>query len=651
MENKYSKLFERISINGMDLRNRFALAPMGTFLEDEDGLMCEKSLRFFEERAKGGAALIFSEIQWVNKNNEGWLNSQKVIDTPAQTKSWYWLAERVHAHGSKLCIQLSPGLGKNAFLFDDSPQMTLVKSASVLPMHYRPDLNTVEMTREEIKENVECFRRAAQRVLTAEADAIEIHAHVGYMLDQFMSSQWNHRTDEYGGSFENRMRFITEIYQAIRDEVGPRFPILVRLSLDHMYEGGRKPEESIQIAKYLESIGVDALDIDVGSYEKKKWVQPSYYAGDGPLAYASEMVKKAVSIPVLNAGSHTPDSALDAVENGKADIIMMARALIADPELPNKVFEGRTEDIRPCMRCNRCLDRPWMGLYVRCAGNVQATAEEAFTIRKTDQPKNVVVVGGGPGGMEAARVAALKGHHVKLYEMAPVLGGQLIPASAPSFKYRLAEFMKYHITQLGKTGVEVHLNTAIDENSPELENADVIIVATGAVPFVPNIKGIENKNVIEVTKAHENWDSIKGQKIVVAGGGMSGCDAGIELAMNGRQVTIIEMQNKIAPDEKIDDNRSWLNDELNENHVTVLTGHKITEIKENGVVAVDSNGEEKFIEADTVIAAFGMRPNSEIAQKICNKYQSIVRLVGDCEKIRTIEGAERTGFFAGWGID
>ncbi len=648
MNKKYEKIFERININGMDLKNRIAMAPMGTFTENEDGTMSEKALRYYEERAKGGAGLIISEIQWVSNKNEAWLAPQVAADTSLQTKSWYQLAERVHAHGAKLCIQLSLGLGKNAFIYDDT--LSEIKSASDVPMFYRPDKKCTPMTREEIKEAVACFGRAAKRVVYAEADAIEIHAHVGYLMDQFMSSQWNTRTDEYGGSFENRMRFITEVYEAMRKEVGPNFPIIVRMALDHQYEGGRTAEEGIRIAKYLESIGVDALDIDLGAYEHRKWIFPTHFAGVGSMVEAAAAVKKEVKIPVLNAGNHTPDSAAKALEEGKADVILMGRPLIADPEVPNKIFEDRLEDIRPCLFCNQCTGRSWNGLYVRCASNAQATAEGMFDIVKTDNPKNVVVIGGGPGGMEAARVAALKGHNVTLYEKAPVLGGQLIPAAAPSFKFRIGELMQYHIVQLKKAGVKVVLNTAIDENSPELENADAIIVAAGASPFMPPIKGIDGKNVIEVTESHAHPELVKGNKILIAGGGLSGCDAGIELAMEGKEVVIVEMQKVIAPDVTKIDNRNWLLDTMEKYNVTAMPGHKISEITENGVYAVDAEGNTKFIEADTVISSFGMKPNSDLAERICKKYNSIVSVVGDCKKITAIEGAERGGFFAGWAI-
>ncbi len=287
--------------------------------------------------------------------------------------------------------------------------------------------------------------------------------------------------------------------------------------------------------------------------------------------------------------------------NSKPFYLNKNKHLIADPEIPNKIYEDRLEDIRPCLFCNQCSGRSWNGLYVRCATNAQATAEGEFVITKTEKPKNVAIIGGGPGGMEAARVAALKGHNVTIYEKDTQLGGQLIPAGAPSFKFRIAEFMKYQITQLEKTGVKVMLNTCIDENSKELENADVIIVATGATPFMPPIKGINGDNVIEVTYSHAHPELIKGQNIVIAGGGLSGCDAGIELAMEGKNVTVVEMQKVIAQDVTKIDNRNWLLDTMIKYNVKAMPGHRISEITNRGVIVTDLEGNTKTIEADTVI--------------------------------------------------
>lgn len=648
MSNKYAKLFERVTINKMHVKNRFAMSPMGTFTENADGTLPDKTLNYFEERAKGGAGLIISEVQYITNKLDPWLAYQTIIDSDEQMKGWYKMGELVHAHGAKLCIQLGCGLGKNAFIFDgDGGDMV---SASENPAFYKPEKMCRPMTKEEIKETVSAYERAARRALTAEVDAIEIHAHAGYIFDQFMTPIWNRRTDEYGGSFENRMRFITEVYQAIRGVVGPDYPILVRMAADHDFDGGRTLEDGIEIAQYLEGIGINAFDIDRGCYEEKKWIVPTPYAGTSSMAEAAGAIKKAVSVPVLNSGTHTPDSALQAVEAGKIDIVMMGRPLIADPDLPNKLFRGHPEDVRPCLFCNECGGQLYKNLYLRCAVNARAAAEEDFPLTPTLEPKTVAVLGGGPSGMEAASVAAQRGHKVTLYEKSGELGGQLIPAAGPAFKTHLSNLVAYHKAQLKKYGVDVRLNKAIDENSPELAQADNIVVALGAVPCLPPIKGVDLPNVVEVTEAHRQPERIKGERILIVGGGLSGCDAAIELAREGKKVTLVEMQDQVAPEVWNIDNRNPLLFELRDLGIEVLTGHTIQEFTETGAIAKNASGSAVKLEADTVIASCGMRSETELADRICDKYTSAAIPVGDCVKQGQVSGAVRGGFFAGWSI-
>lgn len=649
MRNKYAKLFECVTINKMTLKNRFAMSPMGTFTENPDGFLSPRTINYYKARAKGGAGLIISEVQYITNKLDPWLQYISTADTDEQLKGWSMLAEAVHSHGAKLCVQLGCGLGKNAFAFDgDGGDMV---SASENPSFYVPGKMCRPMTTDEIHETVAAFGRAARRCVTAEVDAVEIHAHCGYILDQFMTPAWNRRTDEYGGSFENRMRFITEVYYAIRNVVGRDYPILVRMAADHDFEDGRTTEESIEIARYLEKLGINAFDIDLGCYEEKQWVVPTPFAGFSCMADGAAAIKKSVNVPVLNSGTHTLDSALEAVENGKTDVVMMGRPLIADPDLPIKAFRGRAEDIRPCIFCNECGARLYQNRYLACAINPQAAAEQDYPIVKTDDPKKVAVVGGGPAGMEAARVAALSGNNVTLYEKSGELGGQLIPASAPRFKKRLAALRDWEKVQLKKLGVKVFLNKAIDENSPELEDAYKIVVALGATPVVPPIKGIDNRNVVEVTAAHRNPELVKGDTILVAGGGMSGCDAAIELAMEGKNVTIIEMLETIAPDVWNIDNRNPLLFQLKKQNVKMLTGHKIVEFTNKGAKVQTPSGEIIELDADMVIASFGMKSESDLTKKICNKYTTAAIAVGDGNKIGQIAGAVRNGFFAGWSIE
>ncbi len=642
MVKNFEKLFERGKIKNLSLKNRIVMAPMGTFSENHDGFPSSAQIEYYRARARGGIGMLIIEAQYCTNKTDPWIDYITTADTDQQMKGWSYIIEAIHSEGCKACVQIGCGLGRNAFPFSDAQMV----SASEVPSFYFPDKLCRAFTLDEIHNLVGAFGRAAARAVVAEADAIEIHAHSGYILDQFMTPAWNKRTDEYGGSFENRMRIVKEIYEAMRAAVGPDFPILMRMASDHDFEGGRTLEESIEIVNYMKNLGVDAFDIDRGCYEEKQWIVPSIYAGDSCMVDGAAAIKKACGVTVLCAGTHTPESAEKALEEGKCDFVMMGRPLIADPDLPNKILEGHREDVRPCLACNQiCVGRLYQNRKIGCAINVMAVAEGDYELKKTANPKNVAVIGGGPGGLEAARVAALQGHNVTLYEKNDVLGGQFRIASVPSFKKRLKNFVDWEVRQCEKAGVVFKMNTEINADSAELAEADRIIVATGARPFLPNIPGIEH--AVEVCASHLDPTLVKGQKIVVAGGGLSGCDAALDLAMEGKDVTIVEMLDALCPTALLD-NRNPLMFKLRDNHVTQLTSTKITEIAENGVKVCGPEG-EAFIEADTVIAAFGTRSNNEYVDAICQKYPT-TQVVGDCAKVGQVAEAVRGGFFAAYSI-
>lgn len=645
MIHKYSNIFSRYHLKGLDLRNRMVMSPMGTFSDNRDGSFSSRMIEYYRARARGGVGMIIVEAQYVTNKTDPWIGYMTTAGTDEQMQSWALLSDAIQAEGAKVCIELGCGLGRNAFDFSGEPMV----SASAVPSFYSPDKLCRPLSVEEIHDIVEHYRIAGKNAVRAEVDAVEIHAHAGYLLDQFMTEAWNKRTDEYGGSFENRMRIIREIYEALRSEVGPDYPILLRMAADHDFPGGRTLEEGKKIARYLEKMGIDALDIDVGAYEHKQWIIPSIYAGDACMAdYAAE-IRKVVDIPVLCAGTFTPDTAEEAIETGKCDLVMFGRQMIADPETPNKMREGRTEDIRPCLYCSEyCMGRLYKNRIVSCAVNAQAVWEKEYPLTRTESPKKIAVVGGGVGGMEAARVAACCGHDVTLYERSGRLGGQVLAAMQPPFKRRLKMYVAWQIRQLEKYGVNIVYNRTIDETSPELEDADRIIVAAGAELLTPPIPGIGGENVVSVLDAHLKPELIEGKRIAVAGGGASGCDCALELAMNGYQVSIIEMAEKIAA-KMLLDNRNPLMYRLAEHNVEILTSHKITAITSDGIRAVDQEGKEVLIAADTVISAFGTRPNRKLADRIAEKYPT-TSVIGDCNKIGQVGDAVRAGFFAAWGI-
>ena len=644
MENKYAKLFEPVKLGNITLKNRFVMAPMSTC--DNLGFhMSEPMIRFCEERAKGGAAMIFTECQAVDKI-DSMTSLYKTAGTPNQEKEWKHFNERVKKYDVKTCCQLGSGAGRNSVNIPFGKAL----SSSKLPLFANPKKYTKAMTESQIHDLVKAFGRAAASAKRAGFDAVEIHSHTGYLLDQFISKCWNHRTDKYGGSAQNRARICVEIIEEIRANVGDGFPIIFRVSMDHRVPGERNLEESAEIIRVLDKTSMDAFDVDLGSYDSDSWgVTPEYY-GDAAQMPAAQAIRVLTDKPVFNAGSHTPDTALSAVENGVVDIIMVGRALIADPQYVNKIQQGRLDEIRPCLRCNNyCIYHFFSLLPLSCAVNPEAAAEDTFAIPQTNHPQKIAVIGGGPGGMEAACVAAKSGHKVVLYEKSSQLGGQLVAASEPEFKDQLAKLIGYFVNQMKLLGVDVHMNTEITADSHELTQADQIILALGGSPIVPRIPGIDRDNVIEVVAAHTTRRSAVKGDVVILGGGLSGCDFALELAKENKKVTIVEMMDKLAA--KCNwTSRSALMAELNRYGVKQLTNSKAVSFTDAGVVIETADGTQKTLPANTIIVALGTRGNQQAAQAIQARYPKAIP-IGDCNTVGQVGNAVYSAYEAIWLLE
>lgn len=640
----YEKLFTPFKVGNMEVKNRIGMSPMGTNSSFTNGRKDAQEIDYFIERVKGGAGIIFMGCQMLNEkiaqgSMEGYLDTYTVL--PSLTS----VCDGVHRYGAKIVCQISPGTGRNAFpdTFGNPPI-----SSSETPSVFNPEIKCHAMTKEEIAQMMEGFKFAAGLAQDAGYDAIEIHAHAGYLIDQFMSPVWNLRTDEYGGSPENCARFPKEIIQAIKSVVGDTMPVIFRISLDHRFPGGRTMDDSLKLLKILEEAGVDAFDIDAGCYETLDYIFPPSYLGESCMSYVCEEARKTVQVPLFTAGTLAPDSALALIESGVVDFTNMGRALIADPELPNKLMEGRPEDIRPCLRCNEyCIGRIWnKHTKLGCAVNPQAMEEVRFAVQKTDQPKNVVVIGGGPAGMEAARVAAIEGHHVTLFEKSDHLGGVMGDICTASFKQNIKKLTTWYKVQLKKLNVDVHLNTEITGEEEILTSCDKIIAGCGAKPVIPPIPGIDGENVISILDVHRNPSLLKGEQIVVCGGGASGLDGALEMASEmGKKVTVVEMLPQCGKDVFFI-NQITLFRKLAESNVTLMTSTKVIAMDDKGLTVECEDGTQKHLEADTIVSAFGMRPDLTVIDKIKEKYHIKTRVIGDSSRLGKIGEAVRDGFYA-----
>ena len=639
------ELLEPGRIGNVTVKNRVVMTPMGVFgLPDPDGALNSRGIEFYTERARGGTGLIMPAATLVTGAFESTVCALYLLDSMDKAVRWSRLAEEVHNYGAKLGAQLSAGLGRVSINFYGKPDYIPV-SASAVPAFWMPHVSCRPLTALEIASLVTSFGRAARMAMGAGVDVIEIHGYGGYLLDQFMSSLWNSRSDRYGGDLDGRMRFPLEVVEEVRNACGDEVPVIFKFTPVHYTEGGRELAEGLEVARRLQEAGVDALHVDAGCYESWYRAIPPVYSPQACQAELAGEVQEVVGIPVIAGGKlGDPDVAEAVLRDGQAEFIGLGRSLLADPAWVSKVKEGRPEDIAPCIGCSEgCMARGFGVKYASCAVNPACAMEERYRLEPAAKPRSVLVVGGGPGGMEAAITAARMGHAVTLWEKGTRLGGQLVPASAPGFKRDVGRLLEYLTGQVEKLGVDVHLSKEAAAEDVSEAGTDAVIIATGGEPVLPDVRGVEAENVVQAVDVLTG-DTPVGDRVVVAGGGVVGCEVALFLSEKGRDVTIIDAQEILAAEPVFMLNRANLMDLLEKSGVTLLAGTELLEVDGRGA-RVEFGEDERHIECDSVVLAMGLEPRSALAAQLEGGTPEVF-VVGDAVRPGKVLDAVWEGFHA-----
>jgi len=682
MDAKYEALFTPWKVGNVEIKNRIVLCPMGGtslfgWFELTGCKFDKEAAKFFLERANNNVGLIIPGIAPLRDTIWGrWLwQNPKMFD---ELKVFM---DEIHKTGAKLFVQLTAGMGRSWAITDHVAPLHKNKvlraiakpildtsyqlmSPSELPARWDPSITTPAMTIDQIHEIIEAFAKTAKLCKDAGVDGVEVHAvHEGYLLDQFTMEWTNKRTDEYGGSFENRYRFPVEVVQAIKVACGEDFPVSLRYSVEskvkdfrvgavpgeEYVEMGRDMAESEKAAKYLQDAGYDMLNADNGTYDSWYWSHPPMYMPQNCNLDDVSHIKKFVDIPVVCAGRMEPEIGAQAVAEGRIDGVGIARQFLADGQWITKMIEERMEDIRPCICChNGCFNFcsykghandqslfDTMGL-ARCAINPETMQSKKYSIKPAKKAKNIAVIGGGIGGMESALVLAKRGHKVTLYEKTGELGGAFIAAAAPSFKEKDRDLIAWYKRELTKYPIEVKMNTEVKDVAAL--GADEVIIATGATPNRIPVPGIENGiQAIDFLRGRETV----GENVVIIGGGLTGCEIAYELYLQGKKPAIVEMKDDlIAVTGVCLANSSYLRDFFNANKVPVYLETRLCEVKKDGVVVADKDGKQFALNADSVILSTGYR-SAPLAEKAKN-----VHIVGDACKV----GNLRTVIWQAWDV-
>ena len=626
------KLFEAGKIGKLQLKNRIISAPIGTRYATKEGFVSDRLLAYYAARAKGGASLVVVEV--CNPISLGESPYMLNITKDEHVAGLRELVKVIHAGGAATALQINPHRGvkdpTNPLSPSDTSDTFSGKRAHALSVA-------------EIKKLEDEFGEGVRRAKEAGFDSINIHGGHGYLIAGFLSPRTNKRTDQYGGDIIRRARLALEMVETARGKTGPDYPITFRLIGDEKIEGGLGLKDAIVVSKLLQEAGIDAIDVDAGTFGTDEWITPSYYMPPACYVYLSEAVKKELKIPVLVAGNiHDPFIAERILREGKADFIHLGRPIVADPEFPRKAMEGRKEDIRKCIACLICREAVGREVPLACSVNPAAGRERDFEIEPAKKGRRVLVVGGGPAGMESAIIAAQRGHDVTLWEKSDELGGQLIIAAVPPYKEGLSDLVEYLKKQLWKSKVKIDVNKEANADAILEFSPDVVIVAAGAKPVIPDIKGVGCRKTPTCNDVLSSKTEL-GKRVIVVGGGRVGCETAHFLASRGKDVTITSRQIELAADIYIRVRKSLIRC-LEEEGVRIVTGVQKQEITERGTEFINREGEKVALEADDIVISGGYASDKALYQSLKGKVAELYE-VGDCVDARSIleaiqEGAE-----------
>lgn len=648
MKPKYPHLCSPIKIGNVTFRNRMFAAPVGGTDITADCSVGPRTPAFYEMKAKGGAASVTASELVVHPATDASHMFHLNLTTPGNLASWTWVADAIMRHGAVPSIELShSGQYAGTYLVDKDKKKGLSQFG---PSDWvRPDGIPVKaLTKEQIDDIVKAYGDAAALAKRVGFQMVMVHCGHGWLINQFLSPAFNHRTDEYGGSFENRIRFAREVLTSVRKAVGPGFPIEMRMSGSELFDGGYTLEDGVEIAKAMEDL-VDLIHVSAGSYQFGFFTtHPSMFSDHGCNVYLAAEIKKHVKVPVATIGAlNDPAQMEEIIASGKADVVEMTRALLADAELPNKVIAGRDEEIVRCLRCFTCMaERPTTGTR-RCTVNPLIGREcEGMEVKPAAKSKKVLIVGGGVAGMKAAVTAAQRGHKVILCEKSDALGGILKSEQAIPFKYEMYQLSLSLGKQMEAEGVDIRLNTCVTPELVEEIAPDAMILAVGSNPIVPPLPGMDGKNVVIVNDYYLRKDEVE-DTVVVLGGGLAGCECAVHLGMDGKKVHLVEMRDTLAPDCNIR-HRPILMKQV-EQYVTAHTNCQGLRVTEEGLICRNAEGEEVLIPGKTVVCAVGQRANRAAVDELrgCAPW---VREIGDCARVSNITNAIYQGYHAALDI-